>query len=164
MSEVEEKANDYSGSVIAGLIDRIDNINKAVIIANLIKARIEDYIDIEDFFRLSNVVERIPYTDFKYLKDFEKDLYLKGGITEMLYSTGVLLQTLISGDANEGNLYCLSDLGEKLVVYGLHVQLNIEKSYGTSLPIASRDDIREILKQEHVVTHQIDDDGPCNDK
>lgn len=73
MADVEKKAEDYSGSIIASMVDRIDNVNKAVALANIMKAKMDDLIDIEDFFRLSNVIERIPYTDFKYLKKFEQD-------------------------------------------------------------------------------------------
>lgn len=107
------------------------------------------------FFRLSNVVERIPYTDFKYLKEFENDNYLADGITELLYSTGVLQQSLISGDFKENNLYCLSGLGVKLLAYGLHISVKKEDYHGTALPIATRDDVRDILKNENIVTYDV---------
>lgn len=158
MSEVEKEAEDYSGSVIAGMVDRIDNVNKAAILANLMKARMGGKIDIEDFFRLSNVVERIPYTDFKYLKDFEEDQYLKGGITEMLYSTGVLSQTLVSGDDNDDNLYVLSDIGIKLCKYGLLIQVNERNEHGTSIPFASNEEIQQMIDEVIPNRNKFDDD------
>lgn len=148
MADVEKKAEDYSGSIIASMVDRIDNVNKAVVLANIMKAKMDGLIDIEDFFRLSNVVERISYTDFKYLKEFGQDIYKKGGITELLLSTGVLQQTLLSGDLKDDNLYCLSDLGIKLCLYGLHEKVNVENSHGTLIPVASNDEIRQMVNEE----------------
>ena len=39
VSEVEEVAEDASGNVIMGLVDRLDNINKEKILANLVVAK-----------------------------------------------------------------------------------------------------------------------------
>lgn len=94
MNDVESAPRDFSGNVIADMVDRTDNINKAVVLAHLVKAKMDGMIGIEDFFRLSAVVERIPYTDFKYLDKFQNDNYIEGGITELLYSTGVLEETV----------------------------------------------------------------------
>ena len=58
--EISKKANDAAGNVIAGMVDRLDNINKEVILANLTMARIDDKISIENFFRLASVLESIP--------------------------------------------------------------------------------------------------------
>ena len=58
--EIAKKADDYAGNVIAGMVDRLDNINKEHILANLTMARIEDKISIETFFRLTSVLEHIP--------------------------------------------------------------------------------------------------------
>lgn len=53
MDEVENNAKDFSGSVITHLVNKIDNVNKASILANLIKSRVNNEISIYDFFRLS---------------------------------------------------------------------------------------------------------------
>lgn len=163
MADVEKNAEDYSGSITASMVDRIDNVNKAVVLANLMKAKMNGQIDIEDFFRLSNVVERIPYTDFKYLKEFEHDTYLKGGITGLLFSTGILQQTYLSGDVDDENLYCLSDLGIKLCLYGLHQDVNVHESHGTAVQTVTQDDIHNILIKEHGVSYD-PYDGPDDDK
>lgn len=132
IDDVEKATDDSSGNIIADMIDRTDNINKIVILSNLVKAKIAKQISIEDFFRLSLVVEKIPYTDFKYLKKFETQNYLGGGITEELNSAGVLFPTLI--DANRGNKYVLTDLGSRLVFYGLGLEVEISEKLRTIVP------------------------------
>ena len=49
MDDVEENAKDFSGSVITNLISKTDNINKATVLANLIKSRVNNDITIHDF-------------------------------------------------------------------------------------------------------------------
>lgn len=75
----------------------------------------------------------------------------------MLLSTGVLQQTLLSGDSKDDNLYCLSDLGIKLCLYGLHEKVNVENSHGTSIPVASNDEIQQMINDE-LSEKPLDDD------
>ena len=56
--EISKKANDAAGNVIAGMVDRLDNINKEVILANLTMARIDDKISIENFFSLGFCIRK----------------------------------------------------------------------------------------------------------
>lgn len=53
----------------------LDNINKQKNLANLTKARINGQISIEDFFRLSNMLERIPYVDLESLHNYIENYY-----------------------------------------------------------------------------------------
>ena len=71
---------------------------------------------------MTNILEKISYTDFKYLLDFIESKYLDGGVTELLYSVGVLVQTSI--DSNQSNKYSLSINGIKLLKYGLLVGID----------------------------------------
>ena len=121
LEEVEKTAEDYSGNVIAGMISRIDNINKGEILSNLTKAKISGAITIEDFFRIWNAVERIPYSDFKYLPTFQEDNYLEGGVTEILYASGVIFQSIVGAEPK----FRLSSIGVNLLVYGLYQQVTI---------------------------------------
>lgn len=84
MDDVEENAKDFSGSVITNLISKTDNINKATVLANLIKSRVNNDITIHDFFRLSSMLERIPYIDLNELEKYQKAYYDKSGDTELL--------------------------------------------------------------------------------
>lgn len=127
--EVTEKAEDYAGNVIAGLVDRLDNINKERILANLTIARIDEKISIEMFFRLSSVLERIPYVDLAKLISYQTPFYDEDGDTELLNSTGVLRPVRFT---SEGDEYVLSPLGEKLLRFGLGQEVKVNRIKGTS--------------------------------
>ena len=131
--EIAKKANDTAGNVIAGMVDRLDNINKEVILANLTKARIEEMISIENFFRLASVLERVPYIDLAKLPSYQTPYYDEDGDTELLNSTGVLRPVLLSED---GDTYILSPLGVKLLQYGLKTNVKIANVKGTSVDLS----------------------------
>ena len=130
---MENTAKDYSGNVIAGIISRIDNINKGDILARLTRAKMSGEISIEDFFRISSVVERIPYSDFKYLTAFRERNYIPGGVSELLLSAGVLSQTGIDGNADHDWLE-LSPIGTKLLKYGLNFDVELKDRTKMDIP------------------------------
>ena len=96
--EVQQKADDYAGNVLMGMIDRLDYIQKEQVLASLIKARIHQLISVEDFFRLSSMLERIPYVDLQHLKKYQDGYYDESGDSELLYSTGALQLASIDQD------------------------------------------------------------------
>ena len=128
IEEIQEKANDNPGNVLSGMIDRMDNINKEGILARLSTARIHGFISIVDFFRLSYILERIPYVDIEQLEMYKEDYYDPNGDTELLFASGVLVQTLAD---IEGNKYRLSPLGVKLMNFGLQIPIKIDSVIGT---------------------------------
>ena len=128
IEEIQEKANDNPGNVLSGMIDRMDNINKEGILARLSTARIHGFISIVDFFRLSYILERIPYVDIEQLEMYKEDYYDPNGDTELLFASGVLVQTLAD---IEGNKYRLSPLGVKLMTFGLQIPIKIDSVIGT---------------------------------
>lgn len=144
VADIEEAANDASGNIVMGLVDRLDNINKEKILANLVKAKVTYKISIEDFFRLSSMLERIPYVDLVKLELYLTDYYDEDGDTELLFSTGVLQQSVI--DANDDNKYVLSKLGKKLLKYGLYIEVSDIQPKGT--------------KVSNLTWNEIDDIGP----
>lgn len=119
LNDVEKVAEDYSGNVIAGIISRIDNINKGTLLSNLTRARIEKKISIEEFFRIWNAVERIPFSDLKYLTCFQDDNYIDGGVTEVLYASGTIYQSVVGEDVK----FRITLIGEMLLVYGLRQEV-----------------------------------------
>lgn len=129
--EVQKKAEDLSGNVILGMVDRLDNINKEKILANLTKARIHGFISIEDFFRLSTMLERISYVDMALLPRYKNPYYDESGDSELLYATGALM--LASIDEKEGNKYILSILGEKMMTWGTQNSIEVKRSSGTQV-------------------------------
>ena len=145
--EVQEKAKDLPGNVILGMVDRLDNIQKQRILANLTKARIHQIISIEDFFRMASMLERIPYVDLDVLPKYIEPYYDESGDTELLYATGALMIHTI--DANDTNKYILSKLGEGLLKWGCEVNLDVERSAGTNMALnyAKNEDISRILEE-----------------
>ena len=131
MDEVENNAKDFSGCVITHLVNKTDNVNKATILANLIKSRVENEITIHDFFRLSSMLDRIPYIDLNELEKYQKAYYDDSGDTELVYATGALKLDTI--DAQEENLYILSELGRKLLKYGMLRSAHVDYHGGTSV-------------------------------
>lgn len=153
--EIEDRAKDYSGNVIMGIVDRLDNVNKQLVLANITNAKIKGLIRIEDFFRLTSMLERIPYVDLKELPKYEHDYYDDNGDTELLYATGALrLSTL---DAQEGgvNKFVLSPLGCKFLRYGLGINVNVEHKMGTNvaLNVVTSEDIDALFesKKEEII-------------
>lgn len=143
--EVQEKAEDMSGNVILGMVDRLDNINKQKIFANLTKAKIQGSISIEDYFRLSSMLERIPYVDLALLPHYKDPYYDESGDSELLYATGALEVHTI--DYNGSNKYLLSILGEKLLLFGCGVKLDMKREKGTNIALntATEEDIDKIV-------------------
>lgn len=146
-NDIEQKSRDDAGNVLMGMIDRMDNINKQKILANLTKARINDQISIEDFFRLSNMLEKIPYVDLESLPNYIEDYYDYSGVSELLYTTGVLQQSVI--DANGEDRYILSKLGRLLLFHGLNIDVPANQQ-STSRQINASNTIgfEEISKDE----------------
>lgn len=128
VDEIEQAAEDSAGNVILGIVDRLDSIHKQRILANLVKAKGLGFISVQDFFRLSSALERIPYVDIEQLPNYCKDYYDPNGDTELLFASGVLVQTLAD---IEGNKYRLSALGVKLMTFGLQVNVEVKEARGT---------------------------------
>lgn len=131
--ELYEKAEDYAGNVIFGMVDRLDNINKEAVLARLSIAKMNGDITIEDFFRLSSLLERIPYVDLKLLPRYHEPYYDESGDTELLYATGALILHTI--DANGPNMYVLSTLGEKLLLWGFGIRSEMARENGTNVAL-----------------------------
>lgn len=146
--EVEKASKDYSGNVILGLIDRLDNINKQNILANLTRARIHDNISIEDYFRISSMLERIPYVDIEHLVNYAGRYYDDNGDSELLFATGAL--RLAEINANDHSRYVLSRLGEKLLQYGVGIELSVEREVGTAVSpdTMTEEDIKKMFEDK----------------
>lgn len=144
--ELQKKAEDYSGNIIMGMVDRLDNINKERILASLTIAKIHGFISIEDYFRLSSMLERIPFVDLVLLQNYKEPYYDENGDTELLFATGALQLAMI--DEDNGNQYVLSQLGEKLMRFGLKCPSEVVRIKGTKLPFSfEEDDVEESRTQ-----------------
>ena len=142
--DIQDKAEDCSGNVILGMVDRLDNINKEKFFAKLTVARIHGAISIEDFFRLHSLLERIPYVDLKELPRYKEPFYDENGDTELLFATGAL--ELVTIDSKGGaNKYVLSRLGEMLLRWGFNIHMEMEHGKGTNVEI---DALKSITSEE----------------
>lgn len=145
--EVQDMADDYSGNVICGMVDRLDIINKEKAFAKLTVARIQGLISIQDFFRLHSLLERIPYVDLKELPKYKEPFYDETGDTELLFATGALeLDTIDTSGSS--NIYKLSRLGAALLRWGFGVHLELEHGKGTNVdvPTLTPEEVEEIVK------------------
>lgn len=133
LQEVEGKAKDFSGNVLMNMIDRLDNINKGIVLANLIHARTDGQISIDDFFRLVSILERIPYTDLNNLIAFNEPHYDNSGVTELLNVTGAIDVCVIDTSPDSTNQYELTYLGRLLVQYGLKIDVSNTSHNGTTV-------------------------------
>ena len=123
ISEYAEKNKENGCEALVAVLERLDTVNKVDILANLIKAKIRYYISIENFIRLTMILDRIPYSDLSELSKYTKDYY-EDGSTDMLLSAGVLYETIF--DANDTNKYRLNSLGTMLLKYGLLEDVDVE--------------------------------------
>ena len=153
--EIQLKAEDSAGNVIFGMVEGLDNINKQKILAQLSIAKMHKAISIEDFFRLYNLLVRIPYVDLKELVRYKEPFYDVSGDTELLFATGVLEMHTIDTKGGS-NKYVLSRLGELLLRWGMGIHLELEHGKGTNVEL----DTLTAEAIDEVVDHKVDDARP----
>lgn len=130
ISEYAEKNKENGCEALFAVLERLDNVNKIDVLANLIKAKIRENISIENFIRLTIILDRIPFSDLKELSKYTVD-YFEDGSTDILLSAGVLFETVL--DANDTNKYRLNSLGVILLKYGLLENVDVEIKTTTHL-------------------------------
>ena len=125
-------ANKEKGAeVLLNVIDKIDNINKIEYLANLMKAKVQGQITIEDFVRLCFVIEKLPYVDFGNLQKYKQDCS-EVGTDDILLSAGVIYNSVI--DANDGDKYKLNYIGNLLLRYGMGKDTDVNAPMPVSMP------------------------------
>lgn len=126
------------------MIDRIDNVNKIAILSNLMRHKIWGRITIDEFIRLTIVLERIPYPDLFRIANYTVDYY-ESGVADMLYAAGILYQSVI--DANSTSKYRLNSVGEQFLKFGLCEDIQLQDKYITSVNAAIEwHDIEKVTK------------------
>lgn len=122
IEELSKHTHENGYDTIVGMIDRLDNENKAQILSNLVRFCAEGRYSKSDFLRVANALERVPYSDLYKLPNYVNDYY-EPGESEILYASGLISQTNIdsghwdNGD-DGGTKYGLSKLGEDMLHYG----------------------------------------------
>ncbi len=110
-------ANQENGyDLMLSVLERIDNINKVTVMANLLHAKLDDQISIDDFVRLTASLDRVPYVDLMKLPEYESNRSISKD-TYMLSSSGLVYEFVI--DAGGDSKYRLNENGVLFVRYGL---------------------------------------------
>lgn len=107
-----------AGETLIFLLDRFDNSEKPLILARLLKAKVENKIDIVNFLRLATIIEKTFLPDLKCLHEYKVSKLYNGHECESLRSLGLIYQSVL--DANgENNQFSITSLGQDILEYGL---------------------------------------------
>lgn len=131
IKEYTEINKEKGTELLLNVIDKIDNINKIECLANLMKAKVNGEISIENFVRLCLVIEKLPYVDFCNLEKYKQD-YSEVGTDDILLSAGVIYNSII--DANDGDKYKLNYIGKLLLRYGIGIDTDVNAPTPVSMP------------------------------
>lgn len=134
------KENGYE--MMLSVLDKLDNINKVGVMANLLKAKLDGKLSIDNFIRLTGSLQIVPYVDLKRLPVYLESIGIRHD-TYMLLAAGLLYQSAIGVDGvgrEDSNHYQLNDNGLLFVQYGLGLD--------TSSYVKSEAPIQSLSKEE----------------
>jgi len=139
---LDKFGNNKSANILCDVIDKFDDNNKVEILCNLLRNTSlgNSALTFEEFIRASYALKKIPYVDIKYLREFDNDQYIPG-VTESLYSAGVIYQSIIT--FNKMPSFHLNLIGYHILNYGTLEQISIPKSF----PVKFIDFIRAHFEQ-----------------
>lgn len=123
------------GETLVILLDRLDNMEKPIIIGKLFKACIEEKISYKMFLRLSSIVDKSFLPDLKVIADNYPNSYLTNFLRDIqienLYNLGILKlnitnkkkidsKTGLRTKNTEKLKYSINEFGHKLIKIGLN--------------------------------------------
>lgn len=127
LCDIEEKMKSRAGEQLLYLIERMNNKQKVKYLSKLFIARAKGIIDTACFFRLSLLLERLPYMDIEKLSMYKSDYYDEATI-DIFSSTGAICLSKIRNGTKELNSdkYILTFLGRKLleILFGEKCEMN----------------------------------------
>ena len=145
-------ANQEDGyELMLSVLDKVNNLNKVDIMANLLRAKLEGQLSIENYIRLVASLQQIPYVDIKYLPDYLESIGTRHD-TYMLLAAGLLYNSAIGIDqvgAENSNRYQLNDNGLLFVKYGLKLDISGYIKDQSQKVIVADSHIPEQLKGEY---------------
>ena len=133
------------------VLERLDNINKVDVMTNLLKAKLDGLITIDNFIRLTASLRLAPYVDLKCLPDYIKSIGTRHD-TYMLFAAGLLYNSAIGTDgvgAENSNHYQLNDNGVLFVKYGLKQDVSGYVKSKEQKIVVEDDNVPEQLQGEY---------------
>ena len=120
-------ANQENGyELMLSVLNKIDNINKIDVMTNLLRAKLDGNLSIDNFIRLTASLQIVPYVDLKRLPDYLESIGTRHD-TYMLLAAGLLYNSEIGIDGvgkEDGSHYQLNDNGLLFVKYGLGIDVS----------------------------------------
>lgn len=135
--------NGYESMLL--VLERLDNYNKVEVMSNLLKAKLEGRISIDNFIRLTSSLQIVPYVDLRCLPDYMESIGIRHD-TYMLLAAGLLYQSEIGVDGvgrEDSNHYQLNDNGVLFVRYGLGIETNSYVKSDAPIQSLTHEEIQE---------------------
>lgn len=108
-----------AGETLINLLDRFDNMEKPIILSNLLKAKVKGDIDIINFLRLATILEKGFLPDIKKLNEYIPSKLFNGHECESLSSLGLIYQTVLDPNGTN-NRFSITNLGSDLLKFGIN--------------------------------------------
>lgn len=125
IDELSEEIQDRGSEFLLDYLNRVDNIKKIDIIANIISAKVSGNISCIDLIVLCKIIENLPCSMFWSLQRYTTGQYIQGE-TDVLFGLGLLY---ISNISPKANLFSLNRNGYLLLKYGLNEGIDIPNEY-----------------------------------
>lgn len=112
--ERDPKQKERTAEVLVTLLDKLDDLQKASLLARAFSYYVREEYDFSTFQRLGTAVDRCLIADLPFLEKLDRPFGLEGYIGDMLVSAGVATIHTIPTVKGPGakTTYVLSDLGE----------------------------------------------------
>jgi len=131
------------------VLERLDNYNKVDVMANLLKAKVDGKLSIDNFIRLTSSLQIVPYVDLRRLPDYLESIGIRHD-TYMLLAAGLLYQSAIGVDGvgrEDSNHYQLNDNGLLFVQYGLGIDISSYVKSEAPIQSLSEEEIEDSWKK-----------------
>ena len=131
------------------VLDRMDNYNKVDIMANLLNAKLDRKLSIDNFIRLTSALQIVPFVDIKRLPDYMESIGTRHD-TYMLLAAGLLYNTHIGVDGvgkDNSNCYQVNDNGLLFVKYGLMIDTSSYVKSPAPIEFATEEDTARIVDE-----------------
>lgn len=113
------------GETLIVILERIDNLEKPIVIGNLFKAYLIEEINYEEFLKMSSIVNKVDLNDLRLLKNAKNTKNVPTEILESLAINGLMnfgiMGQPLTSDMTETSpylFYVTNKIGRKLLKFG----------------------------------------------